>query len=451
MISGVVIVAVSLGVSLGLAIVRIPIAYAVLTGASIGIYLLYAGGSSHSFDAEAGIDPLLTILADVPYSFAHSYELATIPLYILLGHIAGRVGITADVFEGLRIVLSGTRAALAMSSLGACAGFSAISGSSVACAAAMGRVAVPEMLSRGYAPTLASGAVAAGGTLGSMIPPSIAFLLFAVLAEQSLAQLFLAGILPGLLTLLGFTVTVVIWTSIRRGDAPDEQAAASFKARLQALTLLWPAGLIIAIIVGGLFTGLFTVIQAAGVSVLAALVIGRARRRLNAEGLVAALKRTCLQSGALFAISFGAKSFTVLVAGADMSASMIDWMTESDIEAWMVIAAIVLMLLVMGMFLDPAGIILLAVPVTLPVVLGLGFDGIWYAVVFVKVLEIGLITPPMGLNIFALKASLDTSHNVSMTDIYKGAIAFLAIDFVVLGLLLAFPPISLYLPRLLGS
>ncbi|MCY3772331.1 MAG: TRAP transporter large permease subunit, partial [Gemmatimonadetes bacterium] len=203
--------------------------------------------------------------------------------------------------------------------------------------------------------------------------------------------------------------------------------------------------------VGGLVTGLFTVIQAAAASVLAALLIGWARRRLNATEFLAALKRTCLQSGALFAISFGAKAFTVLVAGADMSTAMIEWMTASSIDGWMVIAVIVLALLLMGMFLDPAGIILLAVPVTLPVVMGLGYDVVWYAVIFVKVLEIGLITPPLGLNIFALKASLDAAETVPLEDVYKGALAFLAIDLVVLALLLAFPDISLLLPDLLGQ
>ena len=451
MTAGMGLVGISLLLSLGLAAIRIPIAYAVLAGASFGIYLLYSVGDGGVFDATAGLDPLLTILADVPYSFAHSYELATIPLYILLGHVAQRVGITSDVFGALRVILSGTRAGLVMASLGGCAGFSAISGSSVACAAAMGRVAVPEMLSRGYSQTLAAGAVAAGGTLGSLIPPSIAFLLFAILAEQSLAQLFLAGIFPGLLTLLGFVLTVFLWSRLKPEDTPVARSAAPRTEKLRALGLLWPAALILGIIVGGLVTGLFTVIQAAAVSVLAALLIGWARRRLNATEFHAALKRTCLQSGALFAISFGAKAFTVLVAGADMSTAMIEWMTASSIDGWMVIAVIVLALLLMGMFLDPAGIILLAVPVTLPVVMGLGYDVVWYAVIFVKVLEIGLITPPLGLNIFALKASLDAADSVSLENVYKGALAFLAIDLVVLVLLLALPDISLFLPALLGQ
>ena len=451
MTTGMALVGMSLLLSLGLAAIRIPIAFAVLVGASFGIYLLYSLGDGSGFDASAGIAPLFTILADVPYSFAHSYELATIPLYILLGHVAQRVGITADVFSALRIILSGTRTGLVMSSLGGCAGFSAISGSSVACAAAMGRVAVPEMLSRGYSQTLATGAVAAGGTLGSLIPPSIAFLLFAILAEQSLAELFLAGIFPGLLTLVGFILTVLLWSWLRPQDSPQEQVAEAWKERLRALRLLWPAALILGIITGGLVTGLFTVIQAAAVSVLAAILIGWTRKRLNTPSLADALKRTCLQSGALFAISFGAKCFTVLVASADMSTSMIEWMTASSIDGWMVIAVIVLVLILMGMFLDPAGIILLAVPVTLPVVMGLGYDVVWYAVIFVKVLEIGLITPPMGLNIFALKASLDASDSVPLENIYKGALAFLALDIVVLLLLLAFPQISLFLPNLLGQ
>ncbi|MGD9862655.1 MAG: TRAP transporter large permease [Pseudodonghicola sp.] len=442
-------IVVALGLALALIALRVPIAYALLLGATVGLFGIYGWHPGEAPDLEAALRPMMSVLADVPFRFAHSYELSTIPLYILLGTIAHRAGITTDVFGAMRVLLGRLRGGLAIACIFGCGGFSALSGSSLACAAAMGRISVPEMIDNGYDRRLATGTVAMGGTVGSMIPPSIPFLLFAILAEQSVGKLLLAGILPGLLTLLGYVITVQIWVLLRPAAAPARRQRAQAREKLEAIVRLWPAALLFMIIAVGIFTGLFTTIQAAAISVIVATLIGIFRRLLSLRALYEALKDGALQSAQLFAMAFGAKVLITLVAASGLSASLVDWASAAGFGRWEMMLVIVFILLIMGMFLDPTGILLLMVPITLPLVQQLGFDLIWYAVIVVKMLEIGLVTPPMGLNAFMVKASVPASHRVELKDVFAGIAPFLALEVVVVALLLAFPAISLLIPGLM--
>lgn len=430
-----------------LMMLRVPIAYSLLSGASSGIFLLYAWPEGAEFNADKGVGPLLATLSDVPYSFAHSYELATIPLYIALGNLAHTAGITTDLFYAMNMLLRRIRGGVAMASILGCGGFAAISGSSVVCAATMGRIAVPEMLDRKYAPELATGVVAAGGTLGALIPPSIPFILFAILAEQSVGKLLLAGIVPGLLTLVGYLALIWIWVRLRPSDAPDIVHDDTDGDRWAAYVGLWPTFLLMWIIIGGVFFGFFTGIQAAAVSVIAAVGVGVIRKRMSFEKLLSAMREAVVQSAIIFSIGIGAKVMITLVAAAGLAGGLIGWVDASDIPSWIVIAAIVLILLVMGMFLDPTGIILLMVPITLPIIERLDFNVIWYAVVFVKIIEIGLITPPIGLNAFVLKSVLPNEYGVDLKMIFRGITYFILVDLVILAMLLFVPSLSLFIPN----
>lgn len=432
-----------------LMLLRIPIPFALLAGASAGLFLVFAWPEGGSFDPQRGIRPMLSALADVPFSFAHSYELATIPLYIALGNIAHAAGITTDLFYAMEKLLRRLRGGIAMASILGCGGFSAISGSSVVCAATMGRIATPEMLNRNYAPGLATGVVAAGGTLGALIPPSIPFILFAILAEESVAKLLLAGIVPGVLTLLAYLFVVWLWVRFRPADAPLVEEADDGESNFRIYLGLWPTFLLLGIIIGGLFFGFFTGIQAAAVAVVTALVVGMIRRRMSWAALKSAMGDAALQSAVIFSIGIGAKLMITLVAVANLAGGISEWLDAAQIQPWAVIAAIVLILLVMGMFLDPTGIILLMVPITLPIVEDLGFHVIWYAVIFVKLIEIGLITPPIGLNAFVLKSVLPDTSDITLGTIFKGITVFIIIDLVVLGTLLFFPDLSLMIPDMM--
>ncbi len=439
----------AIGSALFLIALRVPIAFALILGAVGGLTAIYGSVPDGSFSWDAAQGPVLAVLSNVPYGFVHSYEISTIPLYLLLGSLAKTSGITTDIFSSMRILIGRLPGGLAIATIFGCGGFSAISGSSVACASVMGRVTVPEMIEAGYSRRLASGTVAVGGTLGSLIPPSVAFLIYAILAEESVSRLFLAGIVPGVLTLVAYVVTVLVWVRLQPGVAPQSGEKPTLRQAARAAVDLWPATLILVIIVGGIFSGIFTIIQSAAVSVVAVILIGIAKRRIGIAETIEALRDAVLQSAIIFAMAFGAKMLISLVAVSHLPDDILMWATGAGFSPWSIMAIIIAVLLIMGMFLDPSGILLLMVPITLPIVERLGFDTIWYAVIFVKLLEIGLITPPVGLNAFVVKASVPDRFAVSLQDVFAGIGPFFILEIVVIGLLLAFPALSLFLPHLL--
>ncbi|HRP94790.1 MAG TPA: TRAP transporter large permease [Rhodocyclaceae bacterium] len=431
-----------------LLVLRVPIAYALGGVATAGLFLFFAWRPGAGFDPDRGLTPALSVIGTTAFNFVHHYPLSMIPLFIGLGHVAYHAGITTDLYQSLRVWLARTPGGLAMASIMGCGGFSAVSGSSVACAAAMGRITVPEMLRYGYDARLATAAVAAGGTLGSLVPPSLLFVIYAIFTEQSVKWLFLAGILPGVLSLLAYLVTTWVWVRLRPQDAPMPDQIYTRADRMRALAGLWPTLLLLGLIIGGMFLGIFTPTEAAGVSLAVAILIGAARRRLRLADLYTAFSETARQTATIFMIALGAKIFVSFAALTRIAPNLLDWVQGTGAPMLVVIAVLVLLYIVLGMFLDSIGILVLTLPFVVPIVDGYGLDLIWFGVVVIKLLEIGLITPPVGLNVFVIKSV--APREVSLEHIFRGIGWFLILDFCVLLAILLFPPLSLLIPTAAG-
>ncbi len=427
-----------------LLVLRVPIAYCLGAVACLGLIVFFSWRPDSAFDLEQGLRPALSIIGSTTFGFIHNYPLSMIPLFIALGHVAYQAGITTDLYRALSLLLGRTPGGLAMASVMGCGGFSAITGSSVACAAAMGRITVPEMLRYGYHPGLATGAVAAGGTLGSLIPPSLLFVIYAIFTEQSVKALFLAGILPGLLSLVGFLATILIWSRLRPADAPKPEVPEEPAALLPALIATWPTFLLLAVVVGGIYLGVFTPTEAAAVSLLLAVLIGILTGRLGWQGLLEAGRTAVRQTAMIFAIAMAAKIFVAFVSLTRITPMALEWVQGSGATMVLVIAGVVVFYLVIGMFLDSIGILVLTLPFTVPLVESYGLDLIWFGVVVVKLLEIGLITPPIGLNVFVIKSV--APEGVTLEQVFRGVAWFLALDVLVLLAILLLPQLSLFLP-----
>lgn len=426
---------------------RTPIAFALGAVALICIYCFFAFPNGGSPRLTGAILPALSLANTTVFELFYSYDLTAIPTFIALGHICYRAGITSDIYFVARAWMTRVPGGLAMASVLGCGGFAAISGSSLACAATMGRVAVPEMLKYGYSDKLATGAVAVGGTLGALIPPGIIFILYGIFAEQSISKLFMAGVLPGLLSMVGYWVVIGLWATWRKKDAPPAVDGYSMAEKMIALMKAWPAYLIFAIIIGGIYGGIFTATEAASVSLATGTLIALLTRRINLDGILLSLKETALQSAAIFIIAAAAKLFVSFVSLTGVANSLVALVAAADPGLVTLLAGMVLVYIVLGMFLDPLGILLLTLPFVLPLIEAQGLDLIWFGVIVVKLLEMGLITPPVGLNVFVLHSVTDPK--VPVGRIFQGVTPFFLMDVLVLILLLAFPIISLALPTAL--
>lgn len=428
---------------------RVPIGYVLVSVASICSLVAYGWRPGGEFEFMRGLRPALGLIESNAYDLIHSYSLSMIPMFIAAGHIAYHSRITTDIYEAMRVWLAKLPGGLAIASLFGCGGFAAITGSSLACASSMGRICVPEMLRYGYSPQLATSTVAMGGTLGALIPPSVLFILYAIFTEQSVNKLFLAGILPGVLSLAGFILVVIVWSKLRPSDAPAaKDVNYSNSERLRAAIKGWPALMLMIIIIGGIYGGFFTATEAAAISLAFALGFGVFSRRLNWESFIESMRETAYQTAALFFIAVGAKIFVGFVSLTGVTGLLVETVAAAGLDNWLVLLCIVLLYVVLGMFLDPLGTMLLTLPFVIPLVENMGLDLIWFGVVVVKLLEIGLVTPPVGLNVFVIKSVI--SREIQVHTIFLGVIKFMVVDLVVLGLLLAFPIISLLLPNTMG-
>jgi len=435
---------VALGVTLALLALRVPIAAALGISASVGVFIIFAWRPGAEFMPQYAWRPTLSLIANGPYDFLKNYSLATVPLFILMGHLSYEAGFTTDVYRAARLWLARLPGGVAMASVVGCGGFSAITGSSVACAAAMGRIAIPEMLRFGYSSSLATGSVAIGGTLGSLIPPSILFILYGVFAEQSIARLFMAAIVPGLLSLLAYLVVIWVWVALRPAAAPRPEEAITTADRWHSLGRCWSIVALFAVVIGGIYAGFFTPSEAAGVGATSALVLGLLLGRLSMARIASALRESVFQSSMIFAIAVAGKIYVSFIALTGLSGAVGDWIAAADIPMIAVLALIILLYIVLGMFLDPIGIILLTLPLTIPIVDGYGLSLIWFGVLVVKLLEIGLVTPPIGLNVFVIKSIV--GERVRLEAIFAGIAVFLLAEVVVLGLIAGVPALSLWLP-----
>ena len=428
---------------IGLLSVRVPIAFALAGVATLGSFAMFAFRTGEFLPARA-IRPTASIVFSNSFDLIHSYDLSMIPLFIALGHVAYRADITTRIYHAARVWLVRVPGGVAMASVVGCGGFSAITGSSIACASTMGRICSPEMLRMGYDPRLATASVAAGGTLGSLIPPSVLFIIYGIFTETSIAKLFLAGILPGLLSLAGFLLVIFVWVRRDPAAAPVREGEVSRGERRAAAGAAWPALLLFGIIVGGIYGGMFTATESAAVCASVAVLIGFAQGKLTARSLLEALRETAIQTSSIFLIAAAAKIFVAFIALTNVAPAIVEAVTAAELSSVVLLVAIAAIYLVLGMFLDPIGIMVLTLPLLIPLVETYGFDLIWFGVVVIKLLEIGLVTPPVGLNVFVIANVV--GDRVPIDRIFAGILRFLSVDVIVLVLIMAFPVISLLIP-----
>ena len=428
-----------------LLIARVPIAFSLGSVAVVCTIAYYSWPVGGEIDLIRGWRAAAPVLTSNTYDFVHSFELIMLPLFIALSHLAFHTGITTDIYYAMRVWLARVPGGLAIASIMGCGGFSAITGSSVACAAAMGRICTPEMLRYGYGRRLATSSVAVGGTLGSLIPPSVPFILYGIFTEQSVSKLFMAGLLPGLISLVAFIIVVLIWVKFNPAEAPVVEMELKRGDRRRAALRTWPAVTLFGIIIFGIFGGFFTTTEAAAISVVVATIIGVLLKRLDLASFINSLRETAYQTAMIFLIAFGAKIFVSFISLTGVAPWLIAELQDANLANWMIIGLITLAFILLGMFLDPIGILLLPLPITVPLIEGMGYNLIWFGVIVVKLLEIGLITPPVGLNAFVVKSVV--GRDIPVHTIFAGISRFLIAEIIVLGLLLAFPILSLILPN----
>ena len=423
------------GALLVLIAVRVPIGLGLMLVSMTGIGLL------KGFDVAAGM------LGGEPFEFAAHWSFSAIPMFLLMGAVAHYSGVSTALFQAARVWLGGLPGGLAVATNFACAGFSAASGSSIATAAAMGRITGPQMIGAGYHPGLATGVVASAGTLGSLIPPSIAFVLYGIFAEVSISKLFIAGILPGLLTAAIYGAMIITRCSLNPALAPRMSERFTWRERFVALKDVWPILVLILAIIGGLYAGIVTPTEAgafgAGVSVLIAFLQGRMTWEVFKDSVIEALS----SSARIFFIAIGAVLLTRFLALAGTGAYLTELVGTWAADPLLLVLASSLIYLVLGMFLDPLGLLLLTLPLLLPMFEALELDLIWFGVIVVKYIEIGLLTPPVGLNVYVVKSVV--GPDIALETIFKGVGWFLACEVVIMALLFSFPGISLYLPSLM--
>jgi tripartite ATP-independent transporter DctM subunit len=368
-------------------------------------------------------------------------------MFLLMGYFCFHAGLTEGLFQAARVWLSKLPGGLAVATIAGCAGFAAVTGSSVACAAAMGRIAIPEMLKSKYAPDLAAGAAAAGGTIGSMIPPSIIMILFGIFAEVPISKMFIGGILPGLLTALMYSIVIVSRATVVPKVAPLYKVDVPMSEKLAALKDTWPVLLLIFSVFGGLFGGVFTATEAGARGAFVAFVIAAIKGKLTWTALKAAVVETLTTTAAVFVIAIGANLLTRFMALSGASDFMATLVVSWGIDPLPLIILISLLYLFLGCFLDPIGIMLLTLPVLLPILESINVSLIWFGVLLTKYLEVGLLTPPVGLNVFVIKGVVGDA--ISLEKIFRGVMWFIMADCITVAFMIAFPPIVTWLPSLL--
>ena len=412
---------------------RVPIAIAMGAVGLVGIGLMRSW--------PAALASTTTEILDIA-----KYTLSVVPLFILMGNFVTKAGLSRELFQAAYAFIGHRRAGLALSTIAACAGFGAICGSSLATAATMARVAMPEMRRFGYADSFAAGAIAAGGTLGILIPPSVILVIYGIMTEQSIGALFAAGIVPGILATLLYMGAAALVT--RRNPAlgpPGERT--SWPDRMRALRNIWGVLVLFGIVIGGMYGGLFTPTEAAGVGAMGGFLFALARRALTWRTFVEVLRDSASTTAMLFVILIGATVFASFINFTTMPTDLKAFVTGLGVSPVVVVIAICAIYVVLGCAMEALSMILLTVPIFYPVVVALGYDPIWFGVLVVCVVEIGLITPPVGMNVFVLRSVLP---EVPTNTMWRGVMPFVAADIVRIGVLIAFPLITLWLPRTLG-
>jgi C4-dicarboxylate transporter DctM subunit len=397
------------------------------------------------FAVIAGWGPGLNLLANVPLSVLTDYNLSIIPMFILMGAFATQAGMSRELFNAGNAWVGHRTGGLALATILACGGFAAINGSSVATAATMSQVALPEMRRSGYDGGLAAGVIAAGGTLGIMIPPSVIFVLYSFMTETDVKKLFFAGVVPGLLGIFLY-LCVVRYLGWRQPQIMPRGPVHSWSERLHSLEGLWAVIALFIFVLGGMYFGLFTVNEAAGAGAVGTLLIGIARGQLGRREIKTALIDSLRVSSAIMMIVLGAFLFGYFLTITQFTQKAVTFLTGLPVGAYGVLAIIMVGYFILGAVMDELAMILLTVPIVFPVMMQLGFDPVWFGVIIVMAVTFGLVCPPVGMNVFVISS---IARDIPLGKIYRGTYPFIAVDIFRLVILCAFPGLSLWLPSLI--
>jgi tripartite ATP-independent transporter DctM subunit len=374
------------------------------------------------------------------------YTFGVIPMFMLMGAFVSVSGVSRELFRAANAFIGHMRGGLGVATVVACGGFAAICGSSVATAATFSSVAYPEMRRFGYPQSFATGVIAAGGTLGAMLPPSTVLAVYAILTQQDIGKLFMAGIIPGILAMLMYVLTIVIIVRVRPDWLPRGEQK-TWPERLDGLKDVWAPVLLFVFVIGGLYGGFFTPTEAGGVGATGAFLLGVLRGKLDRAGTLTALLSATRTAAAVFTVLIGALIFGYFLTVTQVPQNLTAFLSDLGLGRYGVLALIMVMYLILGCLMDAMAMIILTVPIVFPIIVQLGFDPIWFGIIIVMTVELGLIHPPVGMNVFVIKSVV---HDVSFMTIFKGVIPFVLTDLLRLVILIAFPIIALWLPERMG-
>ncbi|MCF8484953.1 MAG: TRAP transporter large permease [Rhodobacteraceae bacterium] len=427
-----VIVVVLLGIML---IVGVHIGVALGLGGFIGIFL------------AIGPDAALAQMATIPFSTTNSFTLAVIPLFILMGSLATQAGLTTDLYRAAYNWFGAFRGGLAMATTLASAAFGAASGSTLVNAAVFTKLAMPEMVRFGYDKRLSAGCIAASGTLASLIPPSILMVVYAIITEQSVARLLIAGLIPGLLSAVVFLVGIYVLVTLRPELAPRQTIKIPLREKISSLKGVWGISFLFAIVIGGIYLGFFVPTYAGAVGAFGAFMIVFFKGRLNRRMLADTFKEAGLTTSTIFIIVIGGILFARFLTYTGLVTEIANYMLSLDLPRYYYLMGFVLLFLFLGMFLDAIAIMVMTLPVMFPILVGVGYDPIWLGVISIKLAEISLITPPVGLNVYVVRSSSPVP--LTLNDVFAGVMPFVLMDICTLAVLILIPEVTLFLPNLM--
>jgi C4-dicarboxylate transporter, DctM subunit len=407
-----------------------PIGFAMGLAGFLGTLLLIDGGAA------------LALLGQTAYETSLTYGLSVIPMFVLMGYIAGEAGLNESLYRACNAWLGHRRGGLALATIGACGAFAAICGSSLATAATMAQIALPEMRKYKYHDKLATGAVAAGGTIGILIPPSVVMVIYGLLTETSISALFLAGFVPGVLTVLGFMLAIMVMTRIDPTLGPPA-ARTPMPDRFKALGSVWGTAALFFVVIGGLYLGLFSPTEAASVGACGAFLLGLINRKTPRQLLKGPLLDTVKTTAMIFTVLIGAILFNNFLILASVPTLVSDWISGLPLGKTGVLVIIIGMYFVLGCLLDSLAMILLTIPIVFPIIKALGYDPVWFGIIIVMVVELGLITPPIGMNVFVIKGM---AKDVPLETIFRGVTPFIIAQVILIVLIIVFPQLALWLP-----
>ncbi len=435
-----------LGIPLGFTLILVGIiGFAAMRSSMVGGSLIAFGDKGLSIDWQS-LSGAAAMAGQQMFDVSTSYGLTVIPLFVLMGAFIHRADLSTNLYDGANAFLGHRRGGLAMSTIAACGGFAAVCGSSIATAATMARVAMPSMRRFGYADSLSTGSIAAGGTLGILIPPSVPLVIYGILAEADIGKLFIAGVIPGILLSSLFIGAIALQTALNPAIGPAGERTA-WPERLRAMSRIWGVVLLFAVIIGGIYFGIFTPTEAAGIGAAGAFLFALWRGNLGWRGTYDALVESGITTGMIFVVTFGALIFSNFITIAGMTAEITEWIESLQAPPLGVVLAMCLVYVLLGCVFDSLAMLILTVPIFAAIVGPMGVDLIWFGIVVIIVVELGLITPPIGMNVFVVASIVPET---SIWTIFRGVWPFVIAMVFGLALILVFPPLATWLPGLMG-